>query len=84
MDTMIVADHKQTEPANKTAGERLKICNSCPLFLPNEMVCNPGLWFNPSTWETSKRAKAGFIKGCGCLISRKVKQKSSHCHAGLW
>lgn len=81
---VLVTDHKQDTTPNIPASKRLQICRSCPLFMADISICNPNLWFNPATFETSKKAKAGFVRGCGCLLTRKVKQKSSHCHAGLW
>lgn len=80
---ILIAEHKEDKHVN-FAEERLNICYACPLFIKEDKVCNPHLWMNPSTLETSKKAKAGFVRGCGCLISRKVKQKGSHCHLGLW
>lgn len=80
---VIVTDHVEAEKP-VSANERLAICKQCPLFIADSMICNPGLWMNPETLATSHKAKAGYVKGCGCLISRKVKQGSSHCHAGRW
>lgn len=80
---ILVAETQQTVPKH-TAQERLAICGKCPLFIRDSEVCNPGKWMNPTTREVSTRSKTGFIKGCGCLISRKARQPGSHCHLGLW
>lgn len=66
------------------SSQRLRICQECPLFLHDTEVCNPYLWMNPETGETSEKAKAGYTKGCGCLISKKARQPGSHCHFGKW
>lgn len=80
---LLISDKQDTKP-NMDANQRLAICRQCPLFLHDQKVCNPYLWMNPTTREISKKEKAGFIKGCGCLISRKAMQPGSHCHLGLW
>jgi len=76
---------EKTVPVKRfNASERLAICNKCPLYIKDHEVCNPYLWMNPSTKETSSVKKSGYMKGCGCLITRKARQPSSHCHLGLW
>ena len=71
------------EPVKKfSSNERLTICMACPLFIRDTQVCNPYLWLNPETGDTSSRSRKGYIKGCGCLITRKMKQPNSHCHLG--
>ncbi len=61
---------------------REKICNECPLKVNN--TCNPSLWLNPETFETSDVRKDGFISGCGCRLSAKQKSKGSRCPANFW
>lgn len=34
--------------------------------------------------EKSNKPKKGFIKGCGCALSFKIKNINSKCIAGLW
>lgn len=67
-----------------SAAKRLAICNACPLYMREMQVCNPNLWLNVETNETSRRARHGYARGCGCLIAKKARQKSSHCHLGKW
>ena len=64
--------------------ERQKICNECPIYNPSKQVCNPDLWVNPDTNEVSTHAKTGYVRGCGCLLSSKIKNLSNHCVAGKW
>ena len=64
--------------------EREEICRSCPIFAKARGICNPNLWLNPNTNETSDRAKAGYIRGCGCSVFIKMKNLSNHCVAGKW
>lgn len=64
--------------------KRFKICESCPIFIPDKAICNPKLWLNPKTNEVSTCAKSGYIRGCGCHLKIKVKNISNHCIAGKW
>lgn len=64
--------------------QRLEICKKCPIFSPNRGICNPKLYLNPDTGEVSTESKFGFIRGCGCNIFFKAKNKSNHCNAGKW
>lgn len=64
--------------------EREKICRNCPIFNPNGEICNPKLWINPDTNESSTTSKSGYIKGCGCHVMFKMKNINSHCIAGKW
>ena len=70
------------EDSQKVFRSREKVCNHCPLKSGN--TCNPGLYINPKTLETSSTAKAGFHKGCGCRLSAKQKSPNSVCPAGFW
>lgn len=62
--------------------ERLVICKSCPLY--NNGICNQRLFLNPITNDVSVKAKAGYISGCGCVCSHKVKFEYEHCPAKKW
>ncbi len=64
--------------------ERKEICDRCPIFKRSNDTCNSDLWINPDTDEISPRAKAGYIKGCGCIMSVKMNNPNSHCVAGKW
>ena len=64
--------------------ERQEICKNCPIFNPNEEVCNSKLWLNPDTNDVSTYAKSGYIKGCGCRLRFKWVNVMSHCIAGKW
>lgn len=64
--------------------ERRKICESCPIYNPVSGTCNSKLWINPNNNEVSSVAKSGFVRGCGCFISTKIKGTSNHCIAGKW
>ncbi len=84
MEEGVLIANKEVSPKKHFSKERLEICKECPLFIRDTQVCNPYLWMHPKTRETSSTQKPEFIKGCGCLISRKVLQAGSHCHLGLW
>lgn len=77
---------KEYKPSSqgRTAEDRLDLCSACPLFVRETGVCNPHLWMNPETREVSRRGGPGFRRGCGCLVTRKAHNASSHCHLGIW
>lgn len=64
--------------------QRFQICSKCPIYSPSRQICNPRLWLNPDTDEISISPKAGFIQGCGCLITMKARNLNNHCIAGKW
>ena len=64
--------------------ERTKICRKCPICDIQKWVCNARLFLNPDTNEVSNSPKEGFIKGCGCLLSRKIPDMNKHCPAKKW
>ena len=81
---LLMSDNGAVKGKKLDASGRLMICRSCPLFIEDVEVCDPNLWLNPLTGEVSRKAKAGYTKGCGCLLTRKVRQTGSHCHVGKW
>lgn len=81
---VLISTKEPSDNFQKLFSKRLNICKSCPLYMKEREVCNPNLWVNPITKESSKSAKRGYVKGCGCLIPRKAAQPTSHCNAGLW
>lgn len=66
--------------------ERMKICMACPLYKVDSVfgaICNPGLYINTKD-ETSKEAKAGFVKGCGCVLGSKTRVDEAECVIKKW
>ena len=65
---------------NKSISEqRLEICRSCPLFKNTTGgLCNPALWLNPETDETSTVKKDGYFRGCGCRLKAKTTLNNAH------
>lgn len=65
--------------------ERMKICKECPLFV-QELggLCNPRLYLNPVTGDTSVKYKDGYRRGCGCRLNAKTKLKNAHCPNDKW
>lgn len=62
--------------------ERIQICRNCKLLMETKLfgaICNPNIYLNPITNETSSTAKAGFKNGCGCVLSSKCRVKEVHC-----
>ena len=64
---------------------RLEICHKCPLYKDTVGgLCNPRLWVNPNTDETSTERKDGYFKGCGCRLKAKTTLPNAHCPAHKW
>ena len=64
--------------------ERKRICQECRIYNPIRELCNPKLWINPDTNDVSTKPKAGYIKGCGCHTTIKMRNLNNHCIAGKW
>ena len=64
--------------------DRESICRKCPICDMANWVCNSKLYLNPKTNDISTVAKDGFIKGCGCNLTYKIKNPNKHCPAGKW
>lgn len=69
-----------TEEINK----RREICNHCGIYDSENDLCNGHLYVNPSNNDVSICPKTGYIKGCGCLLSRKIPNELKHCPAKKW
>jgi len=67
---------------SKLYQDRILICRTCPL-IKNDLIfgeiCNPSLYVNPSTLETSNRPKKNFVSGCGCILRSKLRVKDETC-----
>lgn len=78
--------------ANKLLGlnkdiseDRLKICKSCPIYSTKfGGICNSKLYLDPITKDVSFKAKEGYHRGCGCIVSAKVTLPNEQCPAGKW
>jgi len=68
------------------SNERLAICKVCPLYHKSFLgwVCNPDLWLNPQTGDTSYTEKPGYFKGCNCRLHAKTRKPEAHCPSGKW
>ena len=66
--------------------KRLEICKQCPLWKEtiNGPVCNPNKWINPKDGKSSYFPKDGYVKGCGCLLERRVLNSDAKCVANKW
>lgn len=72
---------------NNFYDDRLEICEKCPLGLksPAGLICNQNLWINTEDKETtSESRKPGYVRGCGCNITRKAKISFAKCIVGKW
>lgn len=64
--------------------ERTKICKRCPICDTSMWLCKGNLYLNPTTNDVSISPKAGYIKGCGCILARKIPNINKKCPAGKW
>lgn len=65
--------------------KRIAICKSCKLLIQNKLfgeICNPNLYLNPQTNETSTVPRPGFKHGCSCVLASKTRVKDTHCPVG--
>ena len=70
-----------------TAEERLAICKKCGLLKKDTIygpICDSSKYMNPETGETSRMPHAGWVRGCACRLSWKVKNPSAKCVANKW
>lgn len=66
---------------------RMIICKSCKLYKEDGVFgaeCNPKLYLNPETDETSFKPKEGYIHGCGCILRSKTRVIDTKCPVGKW
>lgn len=65
--------------------ERVKLCEQCPLYLNKYGgYCNPKIWYNPDTGQTSDIEMIGWVRGCGCRIRAKARLEDNHCVLNKW
>ena len=64
--------------------ERFEICRRCPICDQDNGLCNGQLYLNPKNNDISISPKEGYIKGCGCLLEKKIPNEKKHCPAGKW
>lgn len=65
--------------------ERIKICKTCPLYSDSlGGMCNGSLWINPDTEEISDIPLFGWVKGCGCRLKAKARNRDNNCVINKW
>jgi len=70
--------------------KRKPICNACKLKTIVEVMgiqtelCNPKLYLNVNTNQTSEYPKEGYVKGCGCRVEASTRVKDKKCPVGKW
>lgn len=64
--------------------KRTNICKKCPICDLDKWVCSAKLYLNVETNDVSTSPKSGYIKGCGCLLSMKIKNPNKHCPVKKW
>jgi len=70
----------------KLFNERMSICKQCPLYKETKFgpICNPDLYINPTTQETSNLPIHGWVKGCSCRLNAKTRSPKSKCIINKW
>lgn len=72
---------------NELYEKRITICKNCALYKIDKVfgeICNPALYINIETGETSKKDQPGFIGGCGCILKSKCRVKEQKCPLKRW
>ena len=64
--------------------ERWKIWIRVPQQTDRKRACKGNLYLNPKNNDISIGPKEGYIKGCGCLLEKKIPNEKKHCPAGKW
>lgn len=67
--------------------KRIKICKECPLYKKDNIlgyICNPDLYVNIKTGDTSEDYKPNYVNGCGCRLSASTRVKDKRCPLGKW
>lgn len=65
--------------------KRLEICKECPLYSEKYGgYCDPKLWINPRTGQVSDVEMVEWVKGCGCRLMAKTRNKNNHCVLNKW
>lgn len=68
-----------------TFEERFEICKKCPLYsIKYGGICNNKLYVNFETNDVSTEPLEGYVNGCGCILSSKLKNPNQICHLGRW
>ena len=69
----------------KEQGTVMSICKECPLYSEKYGgYCDPKLWINPRTGQVSDVEMVGWVKGCGCRLMAKTRNKNNHCVLNKW
>lgn len=63
---------------------RRELCNHCGIYDSEKDICSGSLYLNPENNNVSDKPKDGYIKGCGCLLKRKIPNINRHCPAHKW
>lgn len=64
--------------------KRRELCNHCGIYDSEKDLCSGLLYLNPKNNDVSTKPREGYIKGCGCLLSRKIPNIDKHCPAHKW
>lgn len=83
----IIAGHKNEvfKINEELSKKRIDICKQCPLY-KNVLggVCDSSKYINPETEETSTIPLYGWIRGCGCIVSKRARFENNKCVIGKW
>lgn len=66
---------------------RLSICEECELFVKKSKQCNPFIWVNITSGETTRKKMKGhkdWVRGCGCRLKAKTTLPNAKCPINKW
>lgn len=67
--------------------ERMAICKKCGLYkeTPGGPICNPKLYISKEDKESiSFTPRIGYVRGCGCMLTKRNRLSGAKCVCGLW
>lgn len=67
------------------AEKRLEICRNCPISTNTDygLRCDSSKYRNKEG-EWSYLPKEGMVRGCSCLLEKRVLDPNKHCVVDLW
>lgn len=72
---------------NELMKKRLEICKQCPLYKEHKTygaICDNSKYVSKDGEKWSHFRKDGYVRGCGCTLSNKTRNPSSHCIINKW
>lgn len=67
--------------------ERMEICKKCPLYKEDKIrgpICDSNKFISSDGTKWSWFRKEGYIRGCGCHLTSKIRSQNNSCIVGKW